>query len=64
MTSVEKEMNKDELIAYKNFDNKDLTLVPGSVSSKQFADPRPQKYSPQNKTNKAPVAVNEDKIQV
>ena len=41
MTSVEKEMNKDELVAYKNFDNKDLTMVPGVVSSKQFADPRP-----------------------
>ena len=29
MTSVEKEMNKDELVAYKKFDNNDLSMVPG-----------------------------------
>lgn len=63
MTSVEKEMNKDELVAYKNYDNKDLSLVPGAVSSKRFADPRPQKYnSPQQNSGKAAIALNEDKI--
>lgn len=29
MTSAEKEMNKDELVAYKRYDNNDLSLVPG-----------------------------------
>ena len=29
MTNAEKEMNKDELVAFKNFDNNDLTMVPG-----------------------------------
>ena len=29
MTNVEKEMNKDELTAFKNFDNNDLSMVPG-----------------------------------
>ena len=64
MTSVEKEMNKDELVAYKNYDNKgDLSLVPGAVSTKRFADPRPQKYnSPQHNSGKAAVALNEEKI--
>ena len=64
MTSVEKEMNKDELIAYKKFDNNDLTMVPGQVSSKRFADPRPQKHSPINNSAKAAVALNEEKLQI
>jgi hypothetical protein len=29
MTSVEKRMNKDDLIAYKNFDNKQYAMIPG-----------------------------------
>ena len=29
MTSVEKRINKDDLIAYKNFDNKQYAMIPG-----------------------------------
>lgn len=29
MTNVEKEMNKDELIAYKNHDRNEVTMIPG-----------------------------------
>lgn len=65
MTSVEKEMNKDELTAFKKYDTNDLTLVPGQVSSKRFADPRPQKHSPLSTSAKAAtIAVNQDKLHV
>lgn len=36
MTSVEKQMNKDDLIAYKNFDNKQYSMIPGVSKEKQF----------------------------
>ena len=35
MSSVEKAMNRQDLQAYKNYDNRDYTLVPGVSSNKQ-----------------------------
>lgn len=32
MTNVEKELNKDELVAYKKYDNSPYTMVPGVTS--------------------------------
>ena len=62
MTNVEKELNKEELNAYKKFDNQEVSMLPGTVSSKRFADPRPQKHpSPTHASGKA-VAINEAKI--
>lgn len=29
MTSVEKRLNKDDLIAYKNYDNRQYAMIPG-----------------------------------
>jgi hypothetical protein len=33
MTSVEKRINKDDLLAYKNYDNKQYAMIPGYNSS-------------------------------
>ena len=64
MTNVEKEMNKDELVAWKKSDYNSYSMVPGVASSKRFADPRPQKHaSPQQMSSKAAgIAVNEEKL--
>ena len=64
MTNVEKEMNKDELVAWKKSDYNSYSMVPGVASSKRFADPRPQKHaSPQNISSKAAgIPVNEEKL--
>lgn len=36
MTSVEKQMNKDDLIAWKNYDDVQYSLIPG-ISSKKYS---------------------------
>ena len=43
MTGVEKQMNKDEMEAYKKYDNKSYSLQPGMQGQKAFAEPRPRK---------------------
>jgi hypothetical protein len=35
MSSIEKAMNRNELLAYKNYDNKNYTMIPGITSNKQ-----------------------------
>ncbi len=42
MTEVEKHMNKDDLVAWKNYDNKQYSLIPGVSKDKNFLD-RPMK---------------------
>ena len=62
MTNVEKELNKDDLAAYKKYDNNQYALIPGFTSQKRFADPRPIKYHSPVNTSKKSVAVNEEKL--
>ena len=38
MTDVEKKMNKEDLLAYKNFDNNQYSLIPGVSSIKKVSD--------------------------
>lgn len=38
MTNVEKQFNKDELVAYKNYDNNHYSLVPGISPIKKIAE--------------------------
>jgi hypothetical protein len=38
MTSVEKQMNKEDLAAWKKFDNNQYSMIPGISSSKRIAD--------------------------
>ena len=39
MTNVEKQINRDELEAYKQYDNKQYSLVPGLSHSKNINSP-------------------------
>lgn len=39
MTNVEKQINRDELEAYKVFDNKQYALVPGLAHAKHLTSP-------------------------
>lgn len=39
MTSAEKQINRDELEAYKAFDNKQYALVPGLAHAKHLSSP-------------------------
>lgn len=69
MTNVEKEMNKDDLFAYKKNDTNQYSLIPGVSTIKRIpAEPHPKKHtlSPATRTSKAPGAalVNEDKLRV
>ena len=52
MTGVEKQMNKDDMVAWKKYDNKQYALIPGMQTNKQFAEPRPKK-SPLGTSTKA-----------
>ena len=62
MTNVEKEMNKDDLNAWKKYDNNQYSLIPGHSVQKAMPEPRQRKYqSPPNISNKA-LALNEDKL--
>lgn len=38
MSGVEKQMNKDDLVAWKNYDNKQYSLIPGISVNKKFLD--------------------------
>ena len=40
MTNVEKLMNKEDLIAYKNYDNKQYSMIPGVSKEKAFMNRR------------------------
>ena len=46
MTSEEKKLNKDDMVAYKNYDNKQYSLIPGVSKNKNFMQ-RERKYSPE-----------------
>ena len=64
MTNVEKEMNKDDLIAWKKYDNNQYSMIPGIAMQKKMAEVRPPKqFSPQIASNKA-KAINESKLQM
>lgn len=39
MTDVEKKLNREDLLAYKHFDNKQYALIPGINNQKRFIDP-------------------------
>jgi hypothetical protein len=45
MTGVEKQMNKDDLTAWKNYDNKQYSMIPGVSKDKKFLE-REEKASP------------------
>mmetsp|Transcript_35645 Transcript_35645/g.34678 ORF Transcript_35645/g.34678 Transcript_35645/m.34678 type:complete len:84 (+) Transcript_35645:1050-1301(+) len=45
MTSVEKKLNKGDLIAYKNFDNRQYSLVPGYNTRNAGINNMKQTYS-------------------
>jgi len=51
MTAQEKQLNRDDMIAYKKYDNSSYSLVPG-MGPKKFAEPRAKK-SPLGTTSKA-----------
>lgn len=38
MTGVEKQLNKDDLLAWKNFDNNQYSLIPGVSNQKKILD--------------------------
>ena len=71
MTNVEKEMNKDDLIAWKKYDNNQYSMIPGVSNHKKMAEQRPLKtFSPQitgvgNKIhglNEGKLRVQEDRL--
>ncbi len=65
MTNVEKELNKDDLVAWKKYDNNQYSMIPGVASHNRQAEQRPLKQtSPLNRSGKAQTIVNEDKIRV
>lgn len=64
MTNVEKELNRQDLYAYKKFDNNQYALIPGHTHIKGVPDPlsTAKQASPVSKTGKANTLVNEGKI--
>ena len=38
MTNVEKLLNKEDLIAYKNYDNKQYSMIPGISKERAFME--------------------------
>ena len=38
MTNVEKQLNKDDLLAWKNYDNNQYSMIPGFSSQKRILD--------------------------
>lgn len=38
MTNVEKQLNKDDLLAWKNYDNKQYSMIPGISNQKVVLD--------------------------
>ena len=64
MTGVEKEMNKDDLHAYKKYDNNQYAMIPGISHQKKFAPERPVKQmSPQMNKGKA-TGISEEKMKM
>ena len=64
MTNVEKEMNKDDLNAWKKYDDNQYSMIPGITAAKRFAEPKPAKFSsPPNRSGKAALH-NEDKVRI
>lgn len=69
MTEVEKHMNKDDLIAWKNYDNNQYSLIPGVSNEKKTLDRAALGY--QTKTQQGSVSnlgvkgplVNNDRMQ-
>ena len=53
MSKQEKALNKDDLIAYKHYDNNQYALIPGFTSQKAVAAPRDKKASPVAQSGKA-----------
>ena len=43
MTNVEKELNKDDLVAWKKYDNNQYSMIPGVASNNRQAEIRPLK---------------------
>ena len=43
MSKEEKMLNKDDLVAYKKYDNNQYSLIPGFGASKKLASPNPKK---------------------
>lgn len=66
MTNVEKEMNKDDLIAWKKYDNNQYSMIPGISHNKKLAEQRaPKQFSPQVTANKAKsTMLNEGKLRM
>ena len=65
MTNVEKELNKDDLVAWKKYDNTQYSMIPGVSNQNKQAELRPPKQnSPQIGGNKAKAALNENKLRV
>ena len=70
MTNVEKEMNKNDLFAYKVHDNNQYALIPGHTHVKAMLDPNhaqpPKKNatqgSPLNRGGKGSAILNEEKV--
>ena len=62
MSKQEKALNKDDLIAYKNYDNNQYALIPGFSSQKQMPAPREKKASPVNQTGKAITLEKEQQL--
>ena len=52
MTAAEKQMNRDDLHAWKKYDNNQYAMIPGLTSQKQQAQIRPKK-SPISQSAKA-----------
>ena len=52
MTAAEKQMNRDDLHAWKKYDNNQYAMIPGFTSQKQQAQIRPKK-SPLGQSAKA-----------
>ena len=61
---TEKEMNKDDLNAWKKYDDNQYSMIPGITAAKRFAEPKPAKFSsPPNRSGKAALH-NEDKVRI
>lgn len=48
MTDVEKKLNREDLIAFKNYDNNQYAMIPGINNQKRFNDNNA--YQSKNKT--------------
>ena len=53
MSNVEKQMNRDDLLAWKQYDNNQYSMIPGISHQKKIADGSGKKASPIPKSSKA-----------